>query len=81
VPPLFAEVEVTATAGQDSAFAHIAPIDLASIFTGYGPLPAVTEIQDQVEAWDAVASVTPEQTKIRWRYAFNSKSALAIPLL
>src|SRR5262249_36406922 len=52
--PLSAEVEVTANAHQDAAFAHIVPIDLASIFTGYGPLPAVTRTQDQVGAWDTV---------------------------
>ncbi len=38
---------------QRVAFDHIVPIDLTSIFRGYGPLPAVTEVKDQTGAWDA----------------------------
>ena len=51
---LSAIVEVEVKANQSAAFEHIVPIDLTSIFTGYGPLPAVTGIQNQVGAWDAV---------------------------
>ena len=40
-------------ASQSAAFDHIAPIDLSSIFTGYGFLPAVTGTQHQTGAWDA----------------------------
>lgn len=38
---------------QQAVFDHIIPIDLTSIFTGYGPLPAVTGVRDQTGAWDA----------------------------
>ena len=50
---LSATVEATVKADQATAFERIVPIDLASIFTGYGPLPAVTGIQNQMGAWDA----------------------------
>jgi Polyketide cyclase / dehydrase and lipid transport len=36
------------------AFAVVAPIDLTLIFTGFGPLPAVTAVRDQTGSWDAV---------------------------
>jgi Polyketide cyclase / dehydrase and lipid transport len=132
MPSLSAEVQVTANADQAAVFAHIVPIDLGSIFTGYGPLPAVTGTQDQVGAWDAVGqtrtvnlsdgssaqelltayerpsyfsytvsgftgalrhftssakgewwftTVGRGRTNIKWRYAFNPKSALAVPIL
>jgi len=42
------EVEVS----QIVAFEYIVPIDLTSIFTGYGPLPAVTGTKNQTGAWD-----------------------------
>lgn len=45
-------VQTTVTANQAAAFEHIVPIDLTSIFTGYGPLPSVTGTQNQVGAWD-----------------------------
>lgn len=54
VSSLSATVEITVKAAQTAAFDQIVPIDLKSIFTGYGPLPAVTSTQDQVGAWDAV---------------------------
>jgi hypothetical protein len=50
---LAATVEVTMKADQTAAFEHIVPIDLKSIFTGYGPLPAVISTQNQVGGWDA----------------------------
>lgn len=40
------------------AFQHIAPIDPRALFTGYGPLPAVTGTRNQTGAWD-----TPGQTR------------------
>jgi hypothetical protein len=46
-------VETTIEAPADIAFEHIVPIDLPSIFTGYGPLPAVTRTRDQSGSWDA----------------------------
>jgi hypothetical protein len=48
-----ATVQVGIAAGQAEVFQHIVPIDLTSIFTGYGPLPAVTETRNQTGAWDA----------------------------
>lgn len=51
--PLSATVETAVAADQAVAFEHIVPIDLTSIFTGYGPLPSVTGTQDQVGAWNA----------------------------
>lgn len=51
---LAAVVSTQVNASQRAAFEHIVPIDLSSIFTGYGPLPAVTGTQDQVGEWDTV---------------------------
>jgi hypothetical protein len=48
-----ATVGTTIEASIDEAFRHIVPIDLSSIFTGYGPLPSVTQTRDQSGAWDA----------------------------
>jgi hypothetical protein len=48
-----ATVNTTIEASIEDAFRHIVPIDLTSIFTGYGPLPAVTQTRDQSGAWDA----------------------------
>jgi hypothetical protein len=45
-------VQTTVTANQAAVFEYIVPIDLASIFTGYGPLPSITGTQNQVGAWD-----------------------------
>lgn len=42
---LSATVKTTVQANPTSTFEHIVPIDLTSIFTGYGPLPAVVSIQ------------------------------------
>ena len=117
---------------QKAAFEHNVPIDLTSIFKGYGPLPAVTSIKNQTGAWDGagqtrtvllsdgsstqemltkyehphyfsytvrefngvlrflVSSANGEwwfstnssnKTHVRWRYAFNVKSVLAVPIL
>lgn len=41
-------------ADQIETFMHIAPIDLTSIFTGFGPLPAVVGTKDQIGQWDEV---------------------------
>jgi hypothetical protein len=127
---LSATVQTTVTANQADAFERIVPIDLTSIFTGYGPLPSVTDTQ--VGAWDkagqtrtvhfsdrssaqerltkyehpgyfsyTVSNFTSllrflttsahgewwfsvgalGQTHIKWRYEFNARSILAIPVL
>jgi hypothetical protein len=49
---LAATVEALIDAPREQAFSTIASIDLTSIFTGYGPLPAVTGVFDQVGGWD-----------------------------
>jgi hypothetical protein len=43
MPSTVATVQATIEASIEDAFAHIVPINLTSIFTGYGPLLAVTE--------------------------------------
>ncbi len=47
---------VSAKVGVDTidAFCHVVPIDLTSIFTGYGLLPAVISIEAQTGNWDAI---------------------------
>jgi hypothetical protein len=108
------------------------PIDLSSIFTGYGPLPAVTETREQSGNWDAIGqtrtvvlsdgstaqeeliecrhpryfsytvsnfsgslrflttsangewwfeSQPSDKTLIKWQYAFNARSIIAIPMV
>jgi hypothetical protein len=119
-------------ANQVNTFEHIVPINLSSMFTGYGPLPAVTATQNQVGHWNAAGqartvllsdgSSTQElltkyehpkyfsytisdftgiirflaisangdwffssdargKTSIKWRYTFNAKSVLVVPIL
>jgi Polyketide cyclase / dehydrase and lipid transport len=34
------------------AFDAIIPVELSKVFTGYGPIPAVTETTDQTGPWD-----------------------------
>lgn len=48
-----ATVQTEIDAQQAVVFKYIVPIDLASIFTGYGPLPSVTGTKKQTGAWDA----------------------------
>jgi hypothetical protein len=46
-------VETVINVPREQAFLGIVPIDLRSIFTGFGPLPTVTGVTDQVGGWDA----------------------------
>lgn len=46
-------VEAVIEVPRERAFLGIMPIDLSSIFTGFGPLPAVTGVTDQAGGWDA----------------------------
>ena len=46
-------VETIVDVPREQAFLGIVPIDLSSVFTGFGPLPAVTGVTDQVGGWDA----------------------------
>jgi hypothetical protein len=48
-----ATVQTTIHVPRANAFEHIVPIDLASIFTGYGPLPSVSKTLNASGAWDA----------------------------
>lgn len=47
-------VSAEVNTNQISAFEHIVPIDLSSIFTGYGLLPAVTKTKNQIGDWNVV---------------------------
>ena len=50
-------VTATGTAAVDSpeaAFDVITPIDLSLVFTGWGPLPAITHVEEQSGPWDHV---------------------------
>lgn len=50
---LTATITTDVAVNQKSAFEYNVPIDLTSIFTGYGLLPAVSGVKDQTGAWDA----------------------------
>jgi hypothetical protein len=50
-------VSTTVTVDNTQAFSHVVPIDLTSIFRGYGVLPAVIETQSQTGNWDAVGQI------------------------
>lgn len=56
--PVYATVRMRILASPLLAFQRIAPMDPTAMFTGYGPLPAVTGTRDQTGAWDA-----PGQTR------------------
>ncbi|MEP6877023.1 MAG: SRPBCC family protein [Burkholderiales bacterium] len=43
----------TVHAAKADAFRNIVPIDLTSIFTGYGPLPSVTKTLNATGPWDS----------------------------
>ena len=49
---LSATVTTEVTGSQIDVFEYNVPIDLTSIFTGYGPLPAVIGTKNQTGAWD-----------------------------
>jgi Polyketide cyclase / dehydrase and lipid transport len=53
-----ATVQVQIDGQQVDVFRYIVPVDLTTIFTGYGALPAVTRTRDQTGDWDA-----PGQTR------------------
>jgi hypothetical protein len=52
--PVSAIVSTAVDAGRTVVFNHIVPIDLTTIFTGYGLLPAVISTKNQTGDWDAV---------------------------
>lgn len=52
MPTAASVVQTTINTPMKDAFGHIGPIDLTTIFTGYGPLPAVSGTRDQTGRWD-----------------------------
>lgn len=58
---LTATVDTEFAVPRAQAFAHIVPINLPAIFTGYGPLPAVTATREQTGAWDAAGQTRTVQ--------------------
>ncbi len=52
-PEVVSEATLTIRAPRATTFERVAPIDLPSIFRGYGPLPAVVATEGQTGAWDA----------------------------
>jgi hypothetical protein len=48
-----ATVQTTINAPRTKAFGHIVPIDLSSIFTGFGPLPSVLKTLNETGPWDS----------------------------
>ena len=47
------EVRAIVNAPPTETFERIVPIDLPSVFPGFGPLPAVSGTRDQTGGWDA----------------------------
>ena len=127
-----ATVEALIDAPREQAFSTIASIDLTSIFAGYGPLPAVIGVFNQVGGWGSAGQtrsvalsdgssaneglneyrypeylsytlsgltnvlqflttdahgewgfdpVSEARTRVRWRYAFESRNVATLPLL
>jgi Polyketide cyclase / dehydrase and lipid transport len=50
------EVERYVAAPLEVTFATIVPIELATVFPGFGPLPAVAATREQSSAWDRVGA-------------------------
>ncbi len=48
------EARTTIAVPRAAAFARVVPIDLPSVFRGFGPLPAIVAVTDQTGSWDAV---------------------------
>lgn len=61
LPAPSALVSIKTPVDQGDAFHFTVPVNLGSIFTGWGPLPAVTETTDHTGAWDTVG-----QTRTVW---------------
>jgi hypothetical protein len=55
-------VETDVRAPLEATFGTIVPIDLARIFRGLGPLPAVTGTREQTGGWDHVGASATEAT-------------------
>jgi len=49
---LSATVTADVAASRIDVFEYNVPVDLTTIFTGYGPLPAVSGTKNQTGAWD-----------------------------
>jgi hypothetical protein len=61
VNSLSTTIEAEFRADRSAVFDHIVPIDLTTIFTGYGPLPAVTGTRDQTGEWNATGQTRSVQ--------------------
>ncbi|WP_051471106.1 SRPBCC family protein [Patulibacter minatonensis] len=57
--PVPVTVTATAKVPPQRCFDAIIPIDLTAMMQGYGPLPAVSGVRDQVGPWD-----TPGSTRV-----------------
>jgi GNAT superfamily N-acetyltransferase len=51
--PVSAEVQREVKAPIEKVFDVFAPIDLTRIMLGFGPMPAVSAVEDQIGGWDA----------------------------
>lgn len=54
VQPIVIEIQGQIPVPIETVFDVFMPIDLTSIMHGYGPLPAVSAVEDQTGAWDSV---------------------------
>lgn len=54
--PVSVTVRQPTTGSPEQAFDAIIPVALETIFLGYGPLPAVIGVRDQVGNWDAAGN-------------------------
>lgn len=61
--PIAVTVQAHARATPEQAFDAIIPVDLTVTLTGYGPLPAVTGVRDQVGDWDAAGQTRTIELK------------------
>ena len=60
LPPLqfspSVQVGGSAAVPLETAWARFVPIDLTKLFTGLGPLPAVTQVAEQTQNWNIVGA-------------------------
>ena len=56
-----ATVQTVVDLPPEQAFLGVVPIDLRKVFPGYGPLPAILGVKDQVGGWDAAGQTRSPQ--------------------
>ncbi len=54
--PIIVEIQRELSVPAHVLFDTFMPIDLTQIMTGFGPLPAVSDIEDQTGPWDRVGA-------------------------